>query len=116
MENKWISYENKLKNDLSYFAVLLDPRLNISYFKDNEKHNSFNAIKLSFINYYKKYYCIESQTPSQDNSDKKSNFKYSIHKKRKLSDDEEVNRYFEIDLEVSEIDLIQCWTIHKSFI
>jgi hypothetical protein len=39
---------------------------------------------------------------------------HSIYKKRKVSDDEEVERYFEFALEDSDIDLIYWWASHKS--
>jgi hypothetical protein len=34
LEIKLKLYENKLKNELSFYSVILDPRLNIHYFKD----------------------------------------------------------------------------------
>jgi hypothetical protein len=39
---------------------------------------------------------------------------HSIYKKRKISDDEEVERYFEKALEDLEIDMIHWWLTHKT--
>jgi hypothetical protein len=114
MENKLKSYETKLKNDLSYFAVILDPRLNINYFKESQKPEEFAKLKEKFLQFYKINYCNQSFSTSEDTNIKdKTTLMHSIYKKRKISDDEEVERYFEFALEDSNIDLIYWWASHK---
>ncbi len=114
MELKLKLYENKLKNDLSFYSVILDPRLNIHYFKDSIIDEQFNTLKESFLKFYKTNYCNESLSTSKETNKETSSLMHSIYKKRKISDDEEVERYFEIALEDSEIDLIQWWSTHKT--
>jgi hypothetical protein len=110
MEIKLKLYENKLKNELSFYSVILDPRLNIHYFKDSIIDEQFNTLKESFLKFYKTNYCNESLSTSKETS----SLMHSIYKKRKIVDDEEVERYFEIALEDSEIDMIQWWSTHKT--
>jgi hypothetical protein len=53
IEEKFLKYENKLKNKLSLFAVILVPRLNIQYFKDSLTNTEFEELKTSFFDYSK---------------------------------------------------------------
>jgi hypothetical protein len=58
MEIKIKLYENKLKNELSFYSVILDQRLNI-HFKDSIIDEQFNTFKESFLKFYKTHYCNE---------------------------------------------------------
>jgi hypothetical protein len=93
----------------------LDPRLNINYFKESQKPEEFTKLKAKFLQFYKINYCNQSFSTSDDTNIKdKTTLMHSIYKKRKISDDEEVERYFEFALEDSDIDLIYWWASHKS--
>jgi hypothetical protein len=60
MEQKFLNYNNEIKNKLAHFATILDPRLNIKFLFENLELDSFNEIKKSFTDYYFKYYCDKS--------------------------------------------------------
>ena len=47
MEEKFSKYENGLRNKISLFATILDPRLNIKYFETSEAYE----LKTEFIEY-----------------------------------------------------------------
>jgi hypothetical protein len=70
MENKLKSYETRLKNDLSYFAVILEPRLNINYFKESQKPEEFAKLKEKFLQVYKINYCNQSFSTSEDTNNR----------------------------------------------
>jgi hypothetical protein len=65
MEIKLKLFENKLKNDLR-FSVILDPKLNIHYFKDSIIDEQFNALKESFLKFCKTNFCNESLSTSEE--------------------------------------------------
>jgi hypothetical protein len=112
IEEKFLKYENKLKNKLSLFAVILVPRLNIQYFKDSLTSTKFQELKTSFIDYSKQYYS-NSSAQIKEISNENSSLLHSIYKKRKLTEFEEIERYFEMPQQDSKVDLINWWTTHK---
>jgi hypothetical protein len=86
MKIKLKLYENKLKNELSFYSVILDPRLNIHYFKDSIIDEQFNTLKESFLKFYKTNYCNKSLSTSKETNKETnketSSLMHSIYKKK----------------------------------
>jgi hypothetical protein len=83
MEIKLKLYENKLKNELSFYSVILDPGQNIHYFKDSIIDEQFNTLKESFLKFYKTNYCNESLSAPKETNKETSSLMHSIYKKKK---------------------------------
>ncbi len=54
-------YETRLKNDLSLFAAILDPRLNFAYLKFILKSEEYESITKKFNEKFSDYYNIQLQ-------------------------------------------------------
>jgi hypothetical protein len=109
MKAKFSKYENELRNPLSLFATILDPRLNIKYFKPNEA----NSLKNAFIDYFGKYYDNSVLIEEYEENETQTLFQ-SIYKKRKVMDSKEIERYLDLPQMNSSIDLINWWENQKT--
>jgi hypothetical protein len=107
-------YETRLKNDLSLFAAILDPRLNFAYLKFILKSEEYESITKKFnekfSDCYKKY-----STPTKTTTIETAgpSILQSIYKKQRFNNTEEVENYSKISQEDSGINPIEWWKMHE---
>jgi hypothetical protein len=72
IKNKLKDYEIRLKNNCSYFAVILDPRLNFQHLRNLLDKNEYENVDKEFKKEFEKYVTKYSQTTKS--TDYKSQF------------------------------------------
>jgi hypothetical protein len=110
MQSKLLEYKDKLINDISIFAVILDPRLKHNYFEDYEK-NYYNMVKDKFIKKFNDNYNGNGNIRENVSESEVSKSLHSriFKKSKKEVDVNEVNRYFEYPIANQEEDPIKWW-------
>jgi hypothetical protein len=106
-------YETRLKNDLSLFAAILDPRLNFAYLKFILKSQQYESITKKFNEKFSDYYKKHSTTTIETAGPSIPSILQSIYKKQRFYNTEEVENYSKISQEDSGINPIEWWKMHE---
>jgi hypothetical protein len=114
MHIKLKKYENLLKNDLSYFAIILDPRLNVKYLKEILEETELENIKKKFIRKFETEYSKPKTIETTENENHDNSLWRKIYKKRKIDENEEMTEYFKLAQEPENTEIINWWRNHES--
>jgi hypothetical protein len=107
-------YGLRLKDNISYFAVILDPRLNIKFLKEFLKDKELENIRNIFFIEFKDNYSKSKTAEINEEQDSGSSLWRKVYKKRKINESEEINEYFNLAQEPESTQLIDWWKTHES--
>ncbi len=106
IKNKLEEYEDYLKNDLTIFATILDPRSKLIFF---ENYANYNSIKSKFCYVYNMYYNKETESEQIFET-----FQQKLFKRKKFEKNDELGQYLNTPVESNvAIDPINWWNSNK---
>jgi hypothetical protein len=114
VEQKLKKYELRLKNKCSYFAVILDPRLNFEYLKSILNKRDYENIRDDFIRKFNDSYSSNETVEEVRESTATTSLLSSIYKKRKLNVNEELENYENLPQEDPKTDPIDWWKLFSN--
>jgi hypothetical protein len=101
MLKKLDKYKTLMINDITEFAVVVDPRLKFDYFED-----STSDMKTKFTNFFNQFYALPAESAIEEPS---TSFITSIYKKRKTDSSNEIEKYINFPTEGHESDPALWW-------
>jgi hypothetical protein len=109
---KFKKNENEINNDLSKTCLLLDPRLKLDYFENENIKNTINNV---FKNIYEMNYNKQSVVLTANYNETISNLRQSIFKRQKLNNEtEEIKRYLVAANEDESVDPFNWWKLNQN--
>jgi hypothetical protein len=114
IEQKLKKYESRLKNKCSYFAIILDPRLNFEYLKSILNKSDYENIRDFIRKFNDNYSSNETVEEVSKSVATTSSLLSSIYKKRKLNVNEELENYEYLPQEDPKTDSIDWWKLFSN--
>jgi hypothetical protein len=116
IETKLKKYEPRLKNIFSYFAVILDPRLNFEHLKSIVSKSEHEKVRDVFIGKFNENYALNvvERKTTEISVVNTPSLLSSIYKKRKLNENEELESYENLPQESPQTDPIEWWKMHEN--
>lgn len=109
-------YVNLVFLIFNFFTILflvLDPRLKLQYYKDNEwEENYISEVRTSVFNIYNTQYAPSPSTAIEpDQNNKSDGLFHHIYKKRRSTNENELELYLGYPISSAEINILEWWKV-----